>query len=69
MGSNIANVFERIRTKFAHRRERPEADEGDHPLTEEERQQLNYRPIDDVRIFRGLEPPAQGDPEERRDRF
>jgi len=38
-------------------------------VTEEERQQLNYRPIDDVRIFRGLEPPAQGDPEERRDRF
>jgi hypothetical protein len=61
-------VFERIRTKLARRRERPEADEGDHPLTEEERQQLNYRPIDDPRTFRDLfEPPAQGDP--KRDRF
>jgi hypothetical protein len=68
MGSNIAIVFERIRTKLARRRERSEADEGDHPLTEEERQQLNYRPIDDPRIFRDLfEPPAQGDP--GRDRF
>jgi hypothetical protein len=61
-------VFERIRTKFAGRREHPEADEGDHPLTEEERQQLNYRPIDDPRVFRGnFEPPPESDP--KRDRF
>jgi len=61
-------MFERIRTKFARRRERPEADEADHPLTVEERQHLNYRPIDDPRPFRGnFEPPPQLDP--KRDRF
>ena len=61
-------MFERIRAKLVRRRERPEADEADHPLTEEERQDLNYRPIDDPRVFRGnLDPPAESDP--KRDRF
>jgi hypothetical protein len=61
-------MFERIRTKLARRRERPEVDEADHPLTVEERQDLNYRPIDDQRVFRGnFEPPPALDP--KRDRF
>ena len=61
-------MFERIRTKLARRRERPDADEADHPLTAEERKDLNYRPIDDPHVFRDLfEPPAGSDP--KRDRF
>ena len=61
-------MFERIRTKLARRRERPEVEDPEHPLTAEDRKDLNYRPIDDPRAFRDLfEPPAESDP--KRDRF
>src|SRR4030095_7875494 len=64
----IEQMFERIRTRFARRREGPKADEGDHPLTVDERHDLDYRPIDDLRVFGGLyEPPPQLDP--KQDRF
>ena len=58
-------MFERIRTKLTRRQARPEGDEADHPLTEEEREALNYRPIDDPRPFRGLfQPPPEVDPKQ-----
>jgi hypothetical protein len=61
-------MFERIRTKLARRGEHPKDDEPDHPLTVDERQDMNYRPIDDPRVFRGnFEPPPESDP--KRDRF